>query len=1429
MKKRNRFASLLAIGAGFLLSACGGVHDPRPAVTGSVTISIAAPARTLLPTTPVFSKYDIVIPGASVNDTGLLPDALNGGKTYDSLPAGNYVVTVTAYQELDTQDVAAAKGSANFSIGGGTTNVPVTLRPLALDDPDAEDGVFTYTITLKGGVTGTITIGTESPEDITTGEEVKVPLEPGYYDLSIVLTETATGLTRGFYEALHIYSGLLTEYTADFSGVTFTANVPLAGTVSNGVESGTVKAYSSNTQFDGSTLLGTGAVGAGGAWRIELDSDCIGADVYVRLEGYPATLVAVEALPAKGKAGIVITGPVLEHIWVVGDMNAWDTSAAIDVASDTGVFTFEVTLNAGAMFKLKKGTKPDAGWSGSDWILSSAASGSNFTVASDGTYALADPCLGANPQSGGAFALSNAGTYLVTLDLPQKQIIFETLITYTALADGSVETANSTAITLTFSEAVALEDGDVSFSGGDAAAKNGAIGGSGNEWTIPVSVSKEGAVTVAIAKTGVASAAKTVAVHKYLIPYGVAQSGGTVSAADSTGLAFTFDQEVSNLTAGQIQITGGTGSVTAGELAGSGTAWTLGITVSSQGTIQVAISHDDIVTETKEVTVYKAGAPNGYTALANGSAGSETSTAIVLTFEAPVESLALEAITLANVTGEATKTAIGKTDGEGYEWTLTISGVKAGTVTVTIASGSIVSTATEVTVHEVEVQHMWVVGSMNSWAVASALDITGANGVFVWNATLEANASFKLAVGDKPSGWTAAQWVQSGSVNAVTFDMGGTYPLAETAIGASTTTGNFVVTRGGSYPITVNLNAKTITLGIPASYNAQANGVLNTTASDQITFTFERELTGLSADDITIEPDSGTATKGVLNGSGTTWTLGISAVSQGTVSVSIDNANVDSSAHTVSVYAYLNKYEAAADGEHGTNSTTLTFTFDDSVAGLEANDITISSGTTSAEKGLIGGSGTTWTLGITPNGEGTIYVSISKAGIETTVKPVTIYKADALTTWIAEANGSSGTEDSTEIVFNFSSPVVGLTAEEIDISNDTGSVVKGDISGGGSTWTLGITTATEGTVSVSIAHDGVVATSQSVMVYKVLVQHMWVVGTMNSWTHANAIDVTGANGVFVWTYTFSNSAQFKLAVGDKPTDWNANQWIQAKSGHETISNSNATYELKSDSPGSSSGTENYTVTTGGLYTLTINLPAKTLSVVVPLDYVAAADGDSSTDSTYISLTFAEEVDLSDGDITLGGAAEITTGSVEGTVENTVWTIPISLVSTPGSVTITINKTGISSATKTVTVYKAGDVPAEPAPYDMYVMGNATPEGQIASGLTAAQQMTWQGGGVFTWTGTLTPSSTNALIFCNNTGWNGKAWYADSANIAKLAVGEISPEMVVKYKQASMGNYFNTSALTTGTYLITLNIGAATADSPSDSTQGTVTFRCISQP
>jgi len=110
--------------------------------------------------------------------------------------------------------------------------------------------------------------------------------------------------------------------------------------------------------------------------------------------------------------------------------------------------------------------------------------------------------------------------------------------------------------------------------------------------------------------------------------------------------------------------------------------------------------------------------------------------------------------------------------------------------------------------------------------------------------------------------------------------------------------------QASSPPIAVTLNSVT-----------QNGGAAGTATTTSLTLTFDKAITGLSANDINLSGVTG-VTKGTLSGSGTTYTLNITVTASGTLSVSVSSPagyNVSGSPKTTTVH-YCPSWFSGATG-----------------------------------------------------------------------------------------------------------------------------------------------------------------------------------------------------------------------------------------------------------------------------------------------------------------------------------------------------------------------------------------------------------------------------------------------------------------------------------------------------------------------------------
>jgi hypothetical protein len=121
------------------------------------------------------------------------------------------------------------------------------------------------------------------------------------------------------------------------------------------------------------------------------------------------------------------------------------------------------------------------------------------------------------------------------------------------------------------------------------------------------------------------------------------------------------------------------------------------------------------------------------------------------------------------------------------------------------------------------------------------------------------------------------------------------------------------------------------------TYTVTADGTADTVTTTQLSFTFSAAVSGLTAGDITITAGTGSASKGTLTGSDTSWSLGVTDVAAGTVKVKIDKTGIENGEKTVTVNT-VNEVLDTANGSSQAQAITLKFTQwkDGSVATGEA-------------------------------------------------------------------------------------------------------------------------------------------------------------------------------------------------------------------------------------------------------------------------------------------------------------------------------------------------------------------------------------------------------------------------------------------------------------------------------------------------------------
>ena len=262
-----------------------------------------------------------------------------------------------------------------------------------------------------------------------------------------------------------------------------------------------------------------------------------------------------------------------------------------------------------------------------------------------------------------------------------------------------------------------------------------------------------------------------------------------------------------------------------------------------------------------------------------------------------------------------------------------------------------------------------------------------------------------------------------------------------------------------------------------------------------VTFTFDKAVGNFTDADVTV---SAGATKGTLTRVGNTnvWTMPVTAPSSGsgtvTVSVAADAVTPGNNADSVQ-FTYtappppviedaVLEITVNPNSVTAGNAATVTFSFNKSVSGFTAADVTVSAGATKGTLTRVGNTNV-WTMPVTApsTGSGTVTVSVDADAVSPgnnadsvqfayTAPPPVIEDA-VLEITVNPSSVTAG--NAATVTFSFNKSVTGFTAADVNVS---AGATKGTLrSQGTNVWTMPVTAPSSGsgTVTVSVDADAV--------------------------------------------------------------------------------------------------------------------------------------------------------------------------------------------------------------------------------------------------------------------------------------------------------------------------------------------------------------------
>ena len=527
---------------------------------------------------------------------------------------------------------------------------------------------------------------------------------------------------------------------------------------------------------------------------------------------------------------------------------------------------------------------------------------------------------------------------------------------------------------------------------------------------------------------------------------------------------------------------------------------------------------------------------------------------------------------------------------------------------------------------------------------------------------------------------------------------------------------------------------------VVAFSNLTANGFITSTTT-KLTLTFNRDITGLTASDITLNAGSTGAVKGTLTRTGTgvyeLTVSGIHASGAVTVSVSKSGYTITGGPKAVSVNYYIPPADIAAaftslaaDGSLTSTTTTLTLTFDKNIAGLSAANVTLNAGSTGAVKGNLTGTGTgVYELavsGITTGG--TVSVSVNKSGYSISGIPKTttvfhyIPPTDIAVTFTGLTAEDSIMYSTSTLFLTFDKDIEGLTAEDLTLNAGSTGLSAGTLRKTGTgTYEWDITGITaSGTVSVTVSKSGYAISGGT----KTAPVYFIIPAAFISVT-ADGSDTASTTKL---TLTFDKDLD-NLSVGDIGL---MSGTTGAQKG-ELNALGDGVYEL-GISGITSGGTITVTVSKSGYY-----LPDWAQEVTIFLYSVYAftdlsANGSAEAATTRLTLQFDKDVfgftGFTSADITFDAGS---TGAVKGVLTRTgtgTYNLAVTGITAAGTVSVTVADKaghGINPNTKSVTVFP------EPGTYFSHIDFTGPTEKVISIGITVTNNLSISKGGSVTFT------------------------------------------------------------------------------------------------
>ncbi|MDT8908030.1 Ig-like domain-containing protein [Pseudomonas prosekii] len=834
------------------------------------------------------------------------------------------------------------------------------------------------------------------------------------------------------------------------------------------------------------TLTGLSSADGGITWTATLTPDASVTDT--------SNLVTLDNTGVADLSGNAGTGTTNSNNYAIDTARPTATIVVTDTALSVGetslvtiTFSEAVTGFTTADLTVANGTitglsSSDGGITWTGTLTPSASISDTTNLVSLNSGSIAD--LSGNVNTG----TTDSNNYAIDTLRPTATIV---------VADTALSAGETSLVTITFSEAV------TGFTLADLTVANGSLSGlsssdGGITWTAtltPSSSISDATNLVVLANTGVLDLAGnagtgTTSSNNYAVD--TQRPTATIVVADNalrigeTSLVtITFNEAVTGFTAADLTVTNGTLiGLSSGD---GGITWTATftpatnitdtsnlITLDNTGVSDAAGNAGSGTTDSNNYAI-DTQRPTASIVVADNTLGAGETSVVTITFSEAVTGFTLADLTVAN----GSLSGLSTSDNITYTATFTPSvGVSDASNLITLGNSGVTDVAGNAGSGSTD-SNNYVVDTLRPTATIVVADTSLSVGE-----TSLVTITFSEAV----SGFDNSDLtVTNGTLSAVSSSDGGitwtaTFTPALGVVDAS----NVIVlantgvsdAAGNTGTGTTNSNNYQVDTNVPTATVVIADSSLSIGETTTVTITFNEAVNGFDNSDLTIR--NGTLSNVSSIDGGVTWTatftpsVGISDTSN---VITLDNTGVRNGANNAGVgttdsnnYAVDTVRPTAtivvADTAIAAGETSLvTITFSEAVAGFTSADLTVANGTLTGLSTSDGG--ITWTATFTPtNGvtDTSNIITLANGGIADLAGNVgsgttnsNSYSVDSLrpTATVVLSDSTLRPGETAQVTITFSEAVTGLSNDDLSVANGTLSAVSS--SDGGLTWTATFT------------------------------------------------------------------------------------------------------------------------------------------------------------------------------------------------------------------------------------------------------------------------------------------------------------------------------------------------------------------------------------